>query len=89
MPILRTSPRKKGEGGSELGKQMLEVKSVLCLWGAGLCTGGVLGEWVFLVCFQSAFFLGNADPIPGQGSRGRAVSPRELQPEEDSLLRRF
>lgn len=50
---------------------------VLRLWSAGLCAGGVLCGWTFLVCFQSAFLLRNADPIPGQRSQGRAASHRK------------
>lgn len=54
-----------------------EKTPVLRLWGAGLCAGGVLWGWTFLVCFQSAFLLRNANPIPGQRNQGRAASPRK------------
>lgn len=79
MILRNTAPEKEMRKWSQVGETGVgcEKTLVLCLWGTGLFTEGVLEEWFFLVCFQSAFLLWNAEPI-FQGAR--AASPREPQP---------
>lgn len=42
--------RRKWAQGGEIAAGC-EKTPVPCLWGARLCTGGVLEEWFFLGCF--------------------------------------